>query len=76
MTLYEATNGMEGAAYVRCYVWANDDVEAGILARRAFKTASTPAPGALRRLLTDTDAPFATAVSDEGWIENNSITGG
>jgi len=75
MTLYEATNGMEGAAYVRCYVWANDDVEAGILARQAFKTALCPLPGALRRLLTDTDAPFATAVSDEGWVENSEVSG-
>jgi len=68
MTLYEATNGMEGCAYVRCYVWACDQEEALKLARDAFlESGSQDIDIDLKALFSDDEPSFATRVSDVGW---------
>lgn len=66
--LWEATNGWYGESYLRCYVWAENEIQAKDLAAEAFQRAGK-ATGAieLELLMRDVDGPFATKVSDSGW---------
>ena len=68
MTLWEATNGMEGTGYYRCYVWHYDLHRATIMARKAFAATGKPSERIeLREVMEKTDAPFCTRPCDQGW---------
>lgn len=65
MKLYEATNGMIGCSYVRCYVWANNKEEARQMATELF---SEPRKVKIEFLFKNDSPPFCTKPSDEGWV--------
>lgn len=64
MNLYEIRTGIIGESYVRAYVWANDEYEAGGL---FAKTNPGHKIQEVRQLLRSTDKPFCTVVDDQGW---------
>lgn len=71
--LFEATNGYTGNSYVRCYVWADSEEEAMVLARAAFSQPEAlrndggPKGVTIERLFQEDTPSFATVVSDDGW---------
>jgi hypothetical protein len=69
MILFEATNGMEGMAYVRRYVWASDESRARELLREAC--ADDASKWKLKLLMRCDSAEFVTDESSEGWESAN-----
>lgn len=82
MKLYEARNGYIGESYTRCYVWAENEVQALDLARISFMAEATQIPKYHTRMLYDESyynniqvielfdyciTPFATHPSSDGW---------
>lgn len=66
--LWEATNGWYGEAYLRCYVWAENEPQAKELAAESFRMAKLPVDKIeLELLMRDVDNSFATKVSASGW---------
>jgi hypothetical protein len=64
MTLYEVVTGMVGESYERAYVWADNERQARLLFAKANPESRI---GEVFVLLSDTDHPFATKISDCGW---------
>jgi len=74
MHLYEVTNGWMGESYIRCYVWAENEILARELAIQAFQKRSEYASNPLFaeissifRLFSASDPSFVTKVSDSGF---------
>lgn len=74
MHLYEVTNGWMGESYIRCYVWAENEILARELAIQAFQKRSEYASNPLFaeissifRLFSESDPSFVTKVSDSGF---------
>lgn len=75
--LYEATNGEEGKADVRVYVWAREYDEALLMAKRSFQENGCKnwdfAFVQLRRLFRKSDQPFVTEPSDVGFERKHHL---
>jgi hypothetical protein len=69
MVLFEATNGMEGVAYVRRYVWAKDEHRARELVQSVAedKWRDKLRPWSFRELMQHDSDEFVTEESSEGW---------
>ena len=64
MHLFEAVNGDTGSSYCRCYIWADSIRKARFMVNQKYPEASKYR---LKRLLSDSDEPFVTNMSSEGW---------
>lgn len=82
MRLYEARNGYIGESYTRCYVWAENEIQAADLARISFMAEAMQIPKyhtkplydesyysdiQVMELFDSSAISFATHPSSDGW---------
>lgn len=66
MSLYEIHNGYTGESYVRAYAWApNEEFAIALYSKRN----PNQVVAGITKLFDETDVPFCTPLSDNGYAE-------